>query len=232
MYEWEIKSNSIRKIIWPLLLLVSSVGIALMWTQTFEFFPREKAPGDRENWKQFLILPFYFTFLSNLCAFLASFFRCTEIIKNENFLRRLEIFMAVNLTITMLVYWTMIFPRNEINSPFSFTATFWIHVITPCLSLIVFFLHNHVYAERVSVKTWRNSIWHLIFPVVWLIVAISIYYILGGNKNDAIYKFLDFNHQAWWMSILVVSGIGIAYYLFTALYTKITNPKEKIDYNK
>lgn len=230
MYEWEARNNAIRKIIWPLLLMISTMGIVLMWTQVFEFYPREKAIGDRENWKQFLILPFYFTFLSNFCAFLASFFRCTGIVKNEKILRRLEIFMAVNLTITMLVYWTMIFPKNEIHSSFSFTSTFWIHVITPCMSLIVFFVHNHYYPERIAVKTIHNSLWHLLFPIVWLIIAVSLYYILGGSKNDAIYKFLDFNNQAWWMSIIVVTGIGIAYFGFTTLYTKLTNPKHDVEY--
>lgn len=217
------RCNNVRRKIWPLLFLISSIGIVLMWTQTFEFYPHEKLATDRANWKQFLILPFYFTFLSNFLAVLVSGYRSMGCGWNEKFMRRAEIFMVVNLTITMGVYWSMIFPSANISSTFTFASTFWIHVVTPVASIIVFFLHNHNYSYKVKMKPIKTAIQNMVFPVLWLAVAITIYYSLGGTENDAIYKFLNFNNQAWYLSIAFVAGIGIVYFGFTWFYTKLTN---------
>ena len=208
---------------WGTLLVISIIGVILMATYNLGLYSSQRLETDRAAWKQSIIFFFYFTLWSNLSALIVSFIRTMKLKANQKWLKQAEILMGVNLTVTMLVYWAIIFPTRTSHSDFEMVSTVSVHVITPIFALWAMFVQNIKNTEVPKLHVGKVTLMNLVFPVVWLIIAIIIYYSLGSNEHAAIYKFLNFSEHKWYMSVAYVVGVGVTYAGLTALYTWITN---------
>lgn len=232
--------NNQRKILWSILFAIALTGIILMFLDCYlrsdaDITERE---GARRvlGWHERFIFPFYFTFISNMFGLVVSFMRTFRLDANKKLMRRLEVFMAVNLTITLIVYWATLFPKTRPDTDLSWASNLFIHLLTPVLAVAVFVYQTRKNKETYAYKNiYVQSAWNLIFPFAWLAVAIAIYYGLASTvdydvaktKSGAIYFFLDFYKNSWTTAVIYVFGIGIAYYGFTLLSLWISNPKIK-----
>lgn len=240
-----IKSNP-RKALWTALFAIALTGLVLMFLDCYlrSDIDITGRPGARrvEGWHERLIFPFYFTFISNVFGLIVSFLRTFKLDKNVKLLRRLEIFAAVNLVITLIVYWATLFPKTAPDTALSWASNMFIHLITPVITVIAFVFqtkgnkHTHQYKALC-----KESAWHLIFPLAWLAVATILYFALGAAVNydttkipdhnstkvgsGAIYFFLDYCVNAWWITLIYIVAIGGAYYGFTLLAMWLSNPK-------
>lgn len=205
--------------LWFILLIVSTIGLTLMISSTYV----DGSGSGRSYSMETTILWIYFTFLSNLSAFIVSILVLTNKIDiNNRHLQRAKTMMAVNLTVTALIFWSVLSWKLGDYSVFQIIATLAVHAITPSLALYVYFYEaKNTFAldRRDPIKT---SILNTLFPLTWLVMAVTFYYANGADKDSAIYGFLDFNDNIW-VSIGVIGAIAVMYPGLTYTYTKIYN---------
>lgn len=224
-----------RQLAWITLFAVALIGIILMFIDCYGRPLSEinrgsdlvKYPNDK-HWHEYLIFPFYFTFQSNMLAVIVPIIVFFELIKKKKVLRRLQIFMAVNLLITMLVYWATLFPIHHPDNGISWTTNLLVHLIVPLLAIVAFFVQTLKNKETHAYSNiWKAASWNLLYPVVWLIIGLVIYFSLGMVHSAAIYHFMNIAHNPWYETIGYIIGVFGAYYLFTVLAIWLSNPKRK-----
>lgn len=241
-------TNNQRKIVWSILYAIALLGIILMFLDTYLRTDLEITgrPGARrvEGWHERLIFPFYFTFISNMFGLVVSFMRTFKLDKNERLMRRLEIFMAVNLTITFIVYWATLFPKTKPDTGLAWAAMMFVHLITPIAAVFAFAVQT-VKNKKTPVYSniYFESAKNMVFPFVYLGVATVLYLALGAAVDfdttkipgkeitkvgsGAVYFFLDYCVNAWYTTLIYIVAIAVAYYGFTLLAMWVSNPKVK-----
>ena len=207
------KSKSEKIFNW-FLFFSALIGLTIMFLEVFfKLTSTYRTPEYAEK----IVFPFYFTFQSNVLGLAFGIIAVFGLIKNKKWNYNIRIFAAVNLTLTFIVYWTVLLPTaGAPDGIVSWFANMFIHCITPILTVICFVFY--VRRETIKFVTWKKSLLHILYPLVWFIIAIILYY-AGGAKKDAyaIYGFLEFEQNAVWFSIMMVFAIGISYYGLTYL---------------
>ena len=204
------------RLVWATFFIVALISVTIMITSTFT----EPPVKDRSASQEHLILWFYFTFQSNFIGMITSgiitFFKVD---REKPWVQRLKICMVINLTITMIVFWTILFRDPSKYSTFTFVSTVLVHAVNPIMALIAFCwdVYKEDYAIKVNVKTTSLLI---IYPVVWLIIAVILYYAINDGEHGAIYGFLSFEERPAWLVVLMVFGIGLSYAGFNFAFTK------------
>ena len=212
-------------ILWITLLIISAISLL----SNIGTYVRGGDIKRDPKWMELVIVPLYFTQQSNFVAFILSFLICFKLINNKNLIKTLSIFMFVNLTITLVIYWAVLFPKMNSHDWLSWFRNSTLHGLTPILAVVIFIIRyvvNKVGEEEEKINIWKKSAIHLIYPILYLIFAIIFYFIIGGDKKDAIYSFLDIKTNPITFAIYVPS-IALFYYLLTALSSFLTNPKKQ-----
>lgn len=211
--------KDMRYRLWFILLIVSAVGLALMISSTYI----DGSGSGRSYSMETTVLWIYFTFLSNLSAFIVALLVITNKINiNNKHLQRAKTMMSVNLTVTAIIFWSVLSWKLGNDTAFQIVATLAVHAVTPSLALFVYFYEakNIVAIDRRDpIKT---TLLNTLFPIAWLIMAIIFYYVNGANKDSAIYGFLNFKENVY-VSIGVIGVIAVMYPGLTYVYTKIYN---------
>ncbi len=209
---------------WVILFFSALIGILLMIIYTF--VTKTEKLGHKNN--EGIIMWFYFTFLSNVIGLIVSSIRVFENIKGIEHKKYniLRLMATTSLIVTFLVYWSYLFPgslKTHGMEAFNFTKTLFVHALTPIMMVVVFFYSNFKLREAIKKSPWKESLFTSIYPLVWMIVAIIIYFALGGDKDSAIYSFLNFNKNPAWMFPAFFFGIGSLYFLTSLLLQVLEN---------
>ena len=139
---------------------------------------------------------FYFTIHSNVFAlvyFLLIFMKKNRSLKFKKFFM-FETITLFNLIVTVIVYWTILWPFDEFNNYFSFVENILLHVIVPVMFFIVWTYRNFILKEKRVLVEYKEFYKFLIYPFLYLVVAIVLYYSTRVNltyKKD--YHFLNKN---------------------------------------
>ena len=212
---------------WVMLFFSALIGVLLMIIYTFVAKTEKLSHKNNEA----IIVWFYFTFLSNVIGLIVSSIRVFENIKGIEHKKYniLRLMATTSLIVTFLVYWGYLFPGHLKDNDFkieafNFTKTLFVHALTPIMMVVVFFYSNFRLKEAIKKSPWKESLFTSIYPFVWMIVAIIIYFALGGGKNSAIYSFLNFNEKPAWMFPAFFFGIGSLYF-FTSLLLQVLENK-------
>lgn len=210
------------KLLWLLLSIFGLVGIVAASISTLIEAQQDVDPT-RVLTKGWL----YFTFISNFLIFTYGFLRYTRLIDENNrtviFLKNL---IATSITITCVVSWTLLV-KDEIktlsdtNTPIKIVSRLFNHTFNPIFFIFLFLIDNKQFESK-SNNALHGALKIVIFPVSWLILATIIYFALGGQKEDAFYSFLAFSQNKWYMTLIYVIGISLAFGLFGYLYVRIS----------
>lgn len=214
---------------WFILFCMSLFGVILSIVVTFTHWERYIENGVkivRPHWKTEIMYWFHFTFQSNMLAVIISslvIFGKIDI-GNKHF-QRAKTMMAVSLLVTCVIFWTLLVHKLSTYTTLGIVSTVFVHALTPTLAIFTFFFDGHKTEIKTEdkAKPWVTMLLITIFPILWLICAIIIYYSLGADASSAIYNFLDFNRHLT-EGIIVISGLSVVYpciaYLFQWIYNK------------
>ena len=207
------KFSDKRFIIWFLLMLLTFFGLTLMLIVTYTNSGFKTGIKHRAVWAENIITPLYFTFMSNLSAFIVSTLVVFGIIKFESkHTQRLKVFMTVNLTVTCLIFWSALAFEIKNYSPLGVVTTTIVHAITPILAITVLIYEartTSINKEQMASPV-HSAVLLTVFPLLWLAMGIIVYYAMGADKDSAIYGFLDFKKSIW-ISIGIIGGISMLY---------------------
>ena len=191
-------------------LIISFIGVLLMLIYELGFYK-----GTRDSNDEKIITWFYFTFISNVIGVVFFWLKSFAIKERTKHFQRFEILAVVNLTVTMLIFWSVLAPANKTWSyPFATIQNLFIHLITPVLIIAIFLVDIFKNKETNSLNSLKSSLINLLMPLVWITIAIIIYFSLGADKDSAIYSFLDFKNHAL-MAGIAIPGIAILYFGLT-----------------
>lgn len=218
---------------WLFLFIISLTGFIFNLTISMMEPGYEDSGGIHElrgGFQEQITYPFYFTNQSNFLVIATSFIVLfiPIITKNNLHFKRVKIIMVVNITLTMFIYFGALFPaalkdlHDGNRSPISFASTFFVHLITPVAAISVYLIDSFKVKCAYKTDYIKTIFLNAIYPIIWLIISIGYYYGFGGQPEDAIYSFLDFN-SGLTVPLIYIFGIAIAYVGLTALCIFIQN---------
>ncbi len=162
-----------------------------------------------------LSLIFYFTIHSNIFVLVYMFLRAFNLInpRTNKHAKIFQLIVATNIFVTFLIYWTILAPIDNIwNTPLKILDNFQLHLMTPLIMLFAFVFETSrrsANQENISLKN-IELLYSFIFPILWLIMAITLYY--ATRKN--IYLEFKYSDNTW--SNAFQYKFGIAIYPFLA----------------
>ncbi|KKB26778.1 hypothetical protein MM26B8_04130 [Mycoplasmopsis meleagridis] len=180
-----------------------------------------------------------FTYLSN--TFLGLIFLIFAFYPKKALLQKMAFVASVYITITLMVFWTLIFPSSLKSNGFqglSFFASALVHLVNPVIGLVLLGLN------RKRIEITLNTIWVSFIPLFLFYFYCLIAFFIGTKNQDFIqqtlntmdksfyaplnlemYKFLNFQEPLFYTgnSVLlkVVINIGIIV-LFMGILTGIS----------
>lgn len=192
------------------------------YTRNDSQFRREPA------WYEKVILPFYFTFISNVMAVLLPIVKLSPLSKNKHLSRNMEVLTSVNLLATMIVYWSTLYTEHNVKTNIAWASNAFVHTATPVLLITVVLVLAWVDREpHVYKNIFTSSAKRLWFLFAWIMLALIVYFSLGMTKDGAIYFFLDVAHIKWWETVLFAVFSPIVYYIFVLGFTWLINKLSK-----
>lgn len=214
-----------KKQIWTALFAVSALGVILMAIYHLGVYTQDTSKIDKTTLAILTRTPsmerlyfwFYFTFVSNMFAVVLSAAHfCKKINWESKHWQRAKVMMAVNLLITFLVYWIILAKDANWHNGLSVVTNLFVHCFTPMLAITTFLVETE--KDRITkrnITALSTAMWNFIFPIVWLIVILILYYATGAKESSAIYAVItDFNHHPLTAAIMII-GVGIAYPIIT-----------------
>lgn len=237
-------TNKTRQIVWAILFVIALAGVIVMFIDTYgrsdaDLASRVNSKGELirvEAWHEKLIFPFYFTFISNAMAIITSAIMLFVKKTNTGWMRRLQVFMAINLLVTFLVYWATLFPNHHPDGAISWVTNLSVHLITPLLAIVAFLVQTVGNKETIKYKNiFKSAAANLLFLVVWISIALIIYFSIGASvsfdshkvQSGAIYFFMNVIENKPLTTVIYIIAIPVAYYLFTLGAMWISNPRKK-----
>ena len=211
-YLQDIKINKVAFASYWALFFISLTGIILTITSNFLFDQDMTQKDARSNSQENLYLFLYFTVLSNFTGLATSILVIINIISPENkHLQRFKIMAFVNLIVTMIVFWTLIFPSKTYDNAMKLTSTLFVHAFTPLIMITAWTIDVLYRKYKVNTSYTMTASLNVIFPVTWLIMAIILYFAYGAHAKDAFYPFLKLEQNAWWAGVIYILLIGFSY---------------------
>ena len=210
-------------LLWNILFILSLFTfIFLIWSEWVGYKWNGQS-STRQLWQEHIYLWLKFTLISNLFCAIVSFITIINLMNYKNMhLQRLKILMNVNLTITMITFWAVIFPHRGISyyNASMFVVTLFAHAIVPIFALVTFFVEIRVTKsiKNNDLNIWISSLINFSFLFLWFFMAICIYYGFGAEKKDSIYTFLAFNQNHWYISIIYTLFLSLLYFGVSVLY--------------
>ncbi|KUH47525.1 MAGa3780 family membrane protein [Mycoplasmopsis meleagridis] len=180
-----------------------------------------------------------FTYLSN--TFLGLIFLIFAFYPKKALLQKMTFVASVYITITLMVFWTLIFPSSLKSNGFqglSFFASALVHLVNPIIGLILLGLN------RKRIEITLNTIWVSFIPLFLFYFYCLIAFFIGTKNQDFLqqtlntmdktfyaplnlemYKFLNFQEPLFYtgnsVALKVVINIGIIV-LFMGILTGIS----------
>lgn len=214
------KLSDKRYRLWFSLLIVSAIGVAIMIAAAFI-----DGSYKRPDWKERTIIWLYFTFMSNVSAIIVSSLVVFGVIRiNSKHAQRAKTLMAVNLTVTSIIFWTVLVKDIAHYPTLTIISTIAVHAITPIFAVFVYFYEakNSIIEDKDKSSPLITMMLNTIFPALWLVMAITVYYSMGPDSESAIYGFLDFNKNIG-LSLGIIGAITVMYPSLTYGYQWICN---------
>ncbi|MCC3160989.1 MAG: deoxynucleoside kinase, partial [Mollicutes bacterium PWAP] len=181
--------------------------------------------------REWIKWPLYFTTQSNILiaiVLIGTNFRLWNIKnKHSNGIMNLAF---INITITMIFFWALIFPHIDFQNWRMFLSTFIVHTITPIM-FIVFYIWFNI-TKNISFRSWGYfELWiPIIYYLIWFICSISSYYGLANTQkgsyshsqlftdSESLYPFLNFESNSIDFSIGVIVGFAILFISINAIF--------------
>ncbi len=189
----------------------------------------------------------YFTIESNLFVLiwlLYAAFNPNKEGKNKNILSPyISIFICIYITITGLVYNSLLLPKSQPTNIMGWISTLIEHMLTPILFIIYFIFFYNIYeSEIVSYKKFSKE--HLykmyIYPIFWIIIVeLRAFFRLHSGvpskeKSAFLYFFLNFTNEKnsfgienWIFLILIVFVLLILGTLLAYFYLFIFKKRQR-----
>ncbi len=247
-----ILSDSITKFNWT----VEKINKANTVIEKYKF------PIEHKNW----IVPFYFTFQSNVMVFLYITLRAFGLIcpnKNKS-IKMFQMITLTNITVTFVGYWLLLAPFSSIwthsatgakdaaiAGAMKITGTLMVHLISPFIMMYIFSQEKK--AAKI-ILTYKDLWKFLIYPVLWLILAIIVYYatrhqhsftkqvvstgdfklipdLKGSIKKTfgvGVYFFIFFDLFSPMIPIGAISMLTIFFLITSTIYIAISNPSTRL----
>ncbi|CAM9105777.1 hypothetical protein [Mycoplasma todarodis] len=201
--------------------------------------------GFWEPWDK-LSLIFYFTIHSNIFVMVYMFLRAFGLIdpRKGKHAKRFQMIVATNIFVTFLVYWTILAPIDMIwHTPAKIIDNLQLHFIAPLIMFVAFVLETSrrkVNKENIKLP-YKELLFALIFPLIWLIMAIVLYYatrsklLITFKYNDgtkhafiytfgiAIYPFLAFDIVPVWLPIVSLVAVCLLVTIVSSLIVVASN---------
>ena len=201
------------KIKWWWVLLAFFAMLGIVFTTLSSFIP------DLHTFQRNFKIYLHFTSQANIMGLVVALLILAN--KSSAHVQRLKILALVSLTITCLVFWSLIFPKRGIGEYrlFSFVGTIIVHAITPILIVVAFLYDSIKQKNNLYLRKHLTVLLLMIYPVLWLIMAIVVYYTI----NYSIYSFLNFKVNPVWKSIVYILGITILFVGYSYIYLYLNN---------
>ncbi|TCG10962.1 hypothetical protein [Mycoplasma todarodis] len=257
--------SAIIATIFIIIMIIADSVTALNWTvirgnKETTALKDAKYSIEHVNW----ITIFYFTFQSNLLVVIYLYLRAFGIMKpkQNSHHKMFQLIVTLNITITMVTYWLILAPFSSVWTHGGFPGalkiivTIMVHLITPIFMLIAFHKDKLQINEEGVILGNKKLLYVLIYPIIWLVLAVSIYFatrtdahylrkiindhthefaLVKGNgsiihsSGVAIYFFLDFGGVPIGVTIGACLAIGIAFIGFGYLFIVVSNPNSKLN---
>ncbi len=161
----------------------------------------------------------HFTFQANLMGLIIGIFLITK--KDSINVQNFKILSIVSLLIACIVFWTIIFPERgtKYYTLFSFIETTVSHGLIPFLIIIAFLIDCKNRKNSFKLKMIKTTLLLMIFPILWLIMAVIIYYTI----DYPIYSFLDFNNKSIFKIIIYITTISVLFISFSIFFIWLNN---------
>ena len=186
----------------------------------------------REAWVERLLIPFYFTTISNvliLVLFSCKMFFSKNLFNNK-FFKIFEIIAINNITLTIIVYWLLLAKMSlpqliEERRILMIINTFLVHLVMPLVAIINFLYEIFYLKNKTKIKgdIFINSFKTLLFPISYLVIALIFYFSLGAHKTSAIYFFIDIIRFPWFKTLIYFLSINGFYYICSFLFIYLNN---------
>ncbi len=239
------ETKLISKISWPILVLSGLTGIILMWIARFYYpissiteFERIGTGANRDlslMWTEQTMIIFYFTHVSSSVATILGVIMIFGFL-GEDWQRRIKLISTANLILMLVLFWATLaiktFPHSHNTSPFAVTSNMFVHVVTPVIGIIIFGIDSFLLRREDKKKiTWKSAWKFVLFPLVWQVLALIIYFSLGMNHASAVYSFVDILgfDLGWYWSIAFMLLISLIYYGIVYLLMFLMNLKTKAE---
>ncbi|WP_131613501.1 hypothetical protein [Mycoplasma todarodis] len=199
-----------------------------------------------DPWNEISLI-FYFTIHSNIFVMVYMFLRSLGLIdprKNKH-AKVFQMIVAINIFVTFIVYWTILAPIDVIwLTPLKILNNFQLHFFTPLIMFVAFIFEvSRRKANEGNIKLKYKDLWYaMIFPIVWLIMAITLYYatrttwVMQFKYSDgtwspkfiytfgiAIYPFLAFDIVPIWLPVVSLIAITALVFIVASLIITADN---------
>lgn len=220
---------------WFLLLIWSFIGLFLYHITSFiPSLYLKDLEHPQEFWQANHYMYYEVSFHSNFFAFLISLLTILSIIKKKyTHVHRFKIITFSMLSVVFLVFWFYLFIlriENTGYTPILFITTFVIHAIVPLLYIFIYIYEIKKEKIFVKLKNKKDFLSILIYPFLYLIFAIIIYYAYGAKPEDAIYSFLRFKDQSISTSIVSIFATIFIFLVITFIAINVTNKISKSNF--
>ncbi|MCP4336418.1 MAG: hypothetical protein GY679_01045 [Mycoplasma sp.] len=206
-------------------LILGSISLIIMIVTIINIFivknpepikPLSKIPNDLPKISWFPVawtFPFYFTIQSNFMVIIYLFLTGFNLIdpkKKKNALL-FELITLLNIFITGIVFWGVLFQENNLfNNAFNLIVNIGLHAIVPIIMISAWSIKIFSKKQQEVFIDYLEFWKFLIYPLIWLLISIIVYYSSRTLVNyNFYYKFdnaQDFNK---WIKILQSNNINI-----------------------
>ncbi len=122
--------------------------------------------------------PLYFTIQSNIMVMIYLLLRTMGILKpNEKKSHKIiEGVVLLNIFVTFFIYWGVLSWFSSVwENAFKAIQSFGHHFIMPSLMFVIFYKFS-LKSEKQMSLSYKDFYWFIIYPLVWLLVSIIIYF--------------------------------------------------------
>ena len=218
--------------IWFSLLIFSFIGLILYHITSFipSLYVKD-LEHPQEFWQASHYMYYEVSFHSNFFVFFISLLTILSIMKkNSIHTHRFKILTFSTLAIVFSMFWFYLFIlriKSFDYTPILFLTTFVVHAIVPLLYMFVYIYELKKEKIIMQLNYKKDFLLILIYPILYFIFAVIIYFAYGGHPEDAIYSFLRIKNQSILISLILSIGVIFMFFILIFSLIKISNKISK-----
>jgi hypothetical protein len=183
VYDKRSKASMKNLIIWFCAISIAIFSLSFIWENVRVFLNPFNQTDPNPNWNWIWQWPLYFTYQSNffvVFALLISVFKAEENKFWKLDKTNMRFYATVWITLTMLVYWLILFPNSTfidrfVLDPVGAFISIWVHAILPIFMILI----NVLYYTRhlglsVNIPSYKSMVYVMLFPLVYMIVVVVL----------------------------------------------------------